>query len=100
MKKFSKIMSCVIIIIGFFVVLYWVEFSSWSSREVSQFNEGYGTFDMKNYNAEIVEKVLSTMEPEGYNLSYGYYIGDYLLVIIGLFTRVIIKYTDGKSAKK
>lgn len=81
MKKFSSRLFCVIIITGFCLMLYWVEGSKWSSQEVARYNGGYGTFDMKTYDVNMVENVLSIMDPEGYQISYRYYIGDALFIV-------------------
>lgn len=81
MKKFSRRLVYVIIVIGFLLLLYWVEGSSWSSQAVAQHNGGYGTFDMKSYDAHVVETVLSSMNQKGFQVSYRYYVGDYLFVI-------------------
>lgn len=90
MKKFSSRLFYTIIIIGFLLTLYWVEGSNWSSQAVAQYNGGYGTFDMKKYDVHVVERVLASMAPEGYTVSYQYYIGDYLFVIFfGVFQCMI-----------
>lgn len=81
MKKFSRGLFYAIIVIGFLLLLYWVEGSSWSSQAVARHNGGYGTFDMKRYDAQVVETVLSAMDSEGFKASYRYYIGDYLFII-------------------
>lgn len=81
MKKFSSKLFYVIIVIGFFLMLYWVEGSSWSSQAVAQYNGGYGTFDMKTYDVHTVEKVLASMASKGYMFSYRYYMGDYLFTV-------------------
>lgn len=81
MKRLSSRLFYGIIIVGFFLVLYWVEGSGWSSQAVAQYNGGYGTFDMKTYDVHVVETVLASMKAEGYQISYRYYMGDYLFVI-------------------
>lgn len=92
MKKFSRGLFYAIIVIGFLLMLYWVEGSSWSSQAVARHNGGYGTFDMKSYDAHVVETVLSSMDSEGFKASYGYYLGDYLFIIFfGLLQCMISK---------
>jgi hypothetical protein len=81
MKKYSSRLFGVIIIIAFLIMLYWVEGSNWSSQAVAQYNGGFGTFDMKTYDVRTVETVLAHMAPEGYKISYRYYIGDYLFIV-------------------
>lgn len=91
MKKHPRWCFYAIIMIGFLLTLYWVEGSSWSSREVAKYNGGYGTFDMKNYDVHAVEHVLATMDSDGYNVSYRYYVGDYLFTIFfGLLQCMIV----------
>lgn len=91
-KKFSVKLFYAIIIIGFLLMLYWVEDSKWSSRAVAEYNGGYGTFDMKTYDVHTTEMVLASMAPEGYQISYRYYMGDYLFVVFfGLLQCMISK---------
>lgn len=78
MKKFSSGLFYAIIVIGFISLLYWI---SGSSHAVAQYNGGYGTFDMKNYDVHVVENVLASMSPEGFQASYQYYIADSLFIV-------------------
>ena len=81
-----------IIIVGFLATLYWVEGSGLGGQAVADYNGGYGTFDMKEYNAQVVGEVLGVMEPEGFRVSYGYYLGDFLFVIFfGLLQLSILR---------
>lgn len=80
MKK-RKAYQKTIMVLGFLLTLYWVEGSSWGSKAVALYNEGYGTFDMKKYNTDIVEQILSIMKPEGYRTYYRYLAGDYLFIL-------------------
>ncbi|WKY43547.1 hypothetical protein Q5O14_13000 [Eubacteriaceae bacterium ES2] len=82
MIKISGWLSYLLMISLFLILLYWVEGGSWSSRAVAKYNDGYGTFDMKSYDVNTVEKVLSSMTPEGYRISYRYYVGDYLFTVV------------------
>ena len=100
MKKYSSWGFRVIIIIGFVLLLYWLEGSNWSSQAVARHNGGYGTFDMKSYDAPIVKSVLASMDPEGYQVSYRYYIGDYLFIVFfGLLQYIMLQmvFGSGKS---
>jgi hypothetical protein len=86
----------------FLILLYWVEGGSWSSRAVAKYNDGYGTFDMKSYDVNTVEKVLSSMTPEGYRISYRHYVGDYLFTVVwGLLQCMISSsvYTSQNDSK-
>lgn len=48
----------IVIVITFLISLYLVESSPWGSESVALYNEGYGTFDMKIYDAETVYSIL------------------------------------------
>lgn len=89
MKKEIRLMN-VFIIVGFLCTLYWVEASPWGSQAIAQYNEGYGTFDMKVYDANSVEQVLGIMQQEGFRLSILYYIGDYLFILFFGGTQAMI----------
>ena len=69
------------LILLFVFAFYWVEFSPWSSTALQNYNNGYGTFDMKSYDAQKVYTVLSDMEPQGFTIYERYFIGDFLIVI-------------------
>lgn len=70
-----------IIILTFGVSLYLVEWSSIGSQSLGQYNNGYGTFDMKYYSKEIVSNVLKQMEPEGFVVYKKYFIADYFFIL-------------------
>lgn len=70
-----------LVILFFCITLYWVELSPYSSNELKNYNQGYGTFDMKDYNADRVYEVMEHMEPRGFHIYYGYMIGDYLFIL-------------------
>lgn len=69
------------IILFFFSMLFLVESSFCGSQHVAQFNNGYGTFDMKRYNAQIIYDVLSNAEPEYFRSIKIYYVLDYIFCI-------------------
>ena len=69
------------LILLFILAFYWIEFSPWSSSALKNYNNGYGTFDMKSYDAQKVYTVLSDMEPQGFTIYERYFIGDFLFVI-------------------
>lgn len=101
MKKNTGKIWYSIIIVGFLATLYWVEGSGLGSQAVADYNGGYGTFDMKEYNAQVVGEVLGVMEPEGFRVSYGYYLGDFLFVIFfGLLQFSILRGIFGSPASR
>lgn len=86
-------------IVAFALTFYWVEFSPWSSKMVAEFNNGYGTFDMKQYNMEKVSQVLSTMEESGFSAYYRYLIGDYLFLLAFGALQIVITASVCKRGK-
>ncbi len=69
------------ILILFSITFYLVEFSPWSSTALKEYNNGYGTFDMKAYNSNIVYEVIQQMQPKGMEIYKSYLICDYLFVL-------------------
>ena len=69
------------VVIAFVISLYLVEFSSIGSPAVRQYNNGYGTFDMKMYGVERVREVLSQMKPAGFEAYKNYYVVDYFFIL-------------------
>ncbi len=82
----------IFVVIGFLLTLYWVEVSPWGCQAVAEYNAGYGTFDMKTYNAVMVEHVLGDMEEEGFCVSYLYYLGDYLFILFFGATQALMSH--------
>lgn len=77
----------------FALILYWIELSPWSSKELAKYNNGYGTFDMKSYNQSEVYEVLDDMQPKGFEIYERYFIGDYLFtVMLGALQIMLILY--------
>lgn len=87
-----------IIITAFFIMaLYLVELGPFSSEAVEALN-GFGTFDMKAYNSDVVHKVLSTMNTESIRVYKFYYLFDFIFIIaFGLFQIMITRAVFGKS---
>lgn len=77
-------------IILFIVTLYLVNYSPWSSTEIAKYNNGYGTFDMKSYNADIIYNVLDHMEHQGLEIYQKYFIGDYLFALVYVVLQLIL----------
>lgn len=69
------------IVLLFIITFYWVEFSPWSSTALQSYNNGYGTFDMKSYDANRVYTVLGQMSSKGFTIYKNYLIGDFLFII-------------------
>ena len=82
-KGFNKYKRWILLveIILFMLTLYWVELSPLGSEALKQYNGGYGTFDMKSYDAATVEQILSIMQPQGFKLYMEYLVGDYLFIL-------------------
>lgn len=89
-ENFKKIST--IIMIAFILSLYWVEFSAWSSRALAKYNNGYGTFDMKFYNAQIVYKILNLTRLEGFHIYKMYLVGDSLFILSFGALQILITY--------
>lgn len=88
----KKVILHIFAIVAFIITFYLVEFSSSSSRALETYNQGYGTFDMKLYNENMVTEVLETMQPEGFDLYRQYLIWDYLfLLAFGALQILIVK---------
>ena len=77
-------------IILFIITLYLVNYSPWSSAEIAKYNNGYGTFDMKSYNSDIVYNVLDHMEYQGLEIYQKYFIGDYLFALVYVALQLIL----------
>lgn len=81
MEKKKKNRYIYIGIVALFILtLYWVEFSPWGSNALAQYNGGYGTFDMKFYDAKIVYEILENTKPIGFNIYNKYLLGDYIFI--------------------
>lgn len=77
----KKRMTVAGIFIFFILIIYWIEISPWSSAALADYSNGYGTFDMKSYDAQIVYDVLEQMQPRGFFVYTQYLIGDYLFIL-------------------
>lgn len=87
MKRRNIIIGTVIL---FIITLYLVNYGPWSSSEIAKYNNGYGTFDMKSYNSQIVYDVLDHMEHKGLELYQKYFIGDYLFALVYVVLQLIL----------
>ena len=66
----------IISIVLFVVALYLTEFSPFSGRVVALINGGYGTFDMKKYDADVFVSVMNATS--NVNIYWKYYICDFI----------------------
>lgn len=70
------------ILIAFFLISFiFVEGGIAGSRVVAKYNDGYGTFDMKSYDSEIVRDILGDMSAKGINVYKLYYLFDFIFII-------------------
>ncbi len=75
----------------FFISLYFVEAGFCGSSVVAKYNNGFGTLDMKKYDAMSVQKMLSTMSQEGIRVYKLYYLVDYIFIFFfGVFQIMLI----------
>lgn len=80
----------VVVFLLFIINLYLVGYSPWSSNEVKQYNLGYGVFDMKSYDSNIVYHVLDHMSPPGFDAYQKYLIIDNLFTVIFCILQVLL----------
>lgn len=100
MRK-RKVIVGVILFIMFAISLYLVDYSRFGSREVAKYNGGYGTVDMKAYDSEIVQNVLSGMTQDGIDVYKTYYwVDGIFIVFFGLFQCFISAITYGFVQRK
>lgn len=103
-KRGSEISWIVFVMILFAISLYIVEWSNIGSQSIGQYNNGYGTFDMKLYTVESVSNVLGEMQPEGFEVYIKYFIADYLFVLTFgtlqiLLLNIVYKWIKGKEIR-
>ena len=61
----NRIIIRVVIVVMFLISLYMTEAGFWGSQVVATYNGGFGTVDMKSYDAEVVRSALAPMGAEG-----------------------------------
>ena len=81
----------IIAVILFVAVLFFTELSPFSSRAVALVNGGYGTFDMKSYDANTFIRVMEATTDFSAYLKY--YICDFLFILA--FLNVMIQLVRG-----
>lgn len=81
----------IISIVLFVFALYLTEFSPFSGRAVALINGGYGTFDMKKYDADVFAEVMNVTS--SINIYWKYYICDFLFT--AAFLNFMIQMVSG-----
>ncbi|MCI7791967.1 MAG: hypothetical protein MR531_14535 [Lachnospiraceae bacterium] len=100
MRKRKVIVGAILFIL-FAISLYLVDYSKFGSGEVAKYNDGYGTVDMKAYDNEMVQHVLSGMTQEGIDVYKTYYWVDGIFIIFfGLLQCFISAITYGFVQRK
>lgn len=90
MSKRRKVISRIIIVVLFLISLYFVEAGFCGSSVVAEYNNGFGTLDMKKYDVQSVFTALTPMSEEGLNIYKMYYGMDYLFVIFFGLLQVVV----------
>lgn len=80
----------VILTVLFLASLGFVNFGSYSSEQLKNYNGGYGTFDMKSYDTSTVYHVLDTMEPQGFGIYEKYFIGDSVFSVLYCIIQILL----------
>lgn len=100
MRKRKMIVGVVLFIL-FAISLYFVDYSRFGSSEVAKYNEGYGTVDMKSYNGDVVQEVLTKMTQEGINVYKTYYwVDGIFIVFFGLLQCYVSVLIYGFTSKR
>ena len=87
----EKILIRVSITFLFLVSLYLVEAGFCGSSVVAEYNNGFGTLDMKSYVVSDVRAALEALNTKGIQIYKMYYVMDFLFIFFfGLFQIVII----------
>lgn len=90
MRK-DRIIIRVIVVVMFLISLYMTEAGFCGSQVVATYNGGFGTVDMKSYDAEVVRSALSPMGAEGLYVYKLYYLMDFMFVLcFGAFQIMLI----------
>lgn len=92
-----KVCIWIVMVVGFLLSLYWVEASSWGSMAVARYNNGYGTFDMKDYDFETVKETLENTNTVGFVAYYKYYVADFVFLVFFGFLQCRISHTVYKK---
>lgn len=85
-KRYIKIF----IVIGFCIFLYLVGSEFCGSKNVANYNQGYGTFDMKEYDYQKVTEILGQYEEGGIEATFRYYCIDFTFILFFGATQLII----------
>lgn len=93
-NKNKRRVMWIIAIVGFIAALYLTERSPYGTAAVALKNNGYGTFDMTNYNGKIVESVLKNTDDM--QIYYKYYICDFIFIAAFAFFQYMVTTAIGK----
>lgn len=77
----KRIIVRIIIVVCFLISLYFVEAGFCGSSVVAEYNGGFGTVDMKSYDASVVRSALEPLGEEGMTVYKQYYVVDFIFVI-------------------
>ncbi|QHQ61494.1 hypothetical protein Ana3638_12500 [Anaerocolumna sedimenticola] len=92
--KNKRYVMWVIAIVGFIAALYLTEYPPYGKASVKLHNDGYGTFDMTNYDGKIVESVLKNTDDM--QVYYKYYICDFIFIAMFAFFQYMVTTAIGK----
>ncbi len=81
----------IIFLVLFVFLLIFIERGPWGSEEVAKYNQGYGTFDMKSYNPNVVYSVLDQMEAGGFDAYKKYFICDNLFIVVFCIFQLLLQ---------
>ena len=95
MKTINNRKYILVALLLFLGALYLCEFSPFSSRAVALVNSGYGTFDMKKYDAEIYLQVMNATTD--FSAYWKYYMTDF--IFIAAFLNFMVQLVRGFSGK-
>lgn len=89
----------IVVVIAFIISLYLVEAGPWGSEHIALCNEGYGTFDMKIYDAKVVYSILPKFSTEDISFVNKYYICDYVFIFCFFTLQYVISQVTYKNVK-
>ena len=86
----EKILTRVSITFLFLVSLYLVEAGFCGSSVVAEYNNGFGTLDMKNYTVSDVRATLGGLNNKGIQIYRMYYVMDYLFIFFFAVFQIVM----------
>ena len=76
----KRIIKTILIFAFFALAFYLVEIGPYSASSVADFNNDYGTFDMKSYDSQTVREMMPYFSPEGIHVYKIYYLMDFIFI--------------------